>query len=262
VPTLEARGIALAWEERGEGQAALLIHETATTRAAWEPVAESLSERARAVTYDRRGWGGSTAPEGYLRTTVEEQSEDAAVLVESIGAPTVIAGAGAGAVVALDLLLRRPALVSGAVLIEPSLLQLLPIATEALSDDRRRLEGAAADGHRVVELYLSGGLPALGPGVARLPEELTAEAVRTESSVIAELGMTSGWTMPLPRLAAAERPSLIVTAPSTPPLLRDAAAALEGRLSGSSAREVDSGDLPPHLGSPGEVGDLILEISR
>ena len=39
------------------------------------------------------------------------------------------------------------------------------MATEALSDDRRRLEVAAAGaGEDVIDLYLSGGLQALGAG--------------------------------------------------------------------------------------------------
>src|SRR5438874_190025 len=147
MPALEARGVELAWKEQGEGAPIVLIHETAATGAAWDPVANAIAEEARAISYDRRGWGNSTAPDGYERTTIEEQSEDAAVLVEKIGAPAVLSGAGAGAVIALDLLLRRPDLVAGAVLVEPLLLQLLPIATEALSEDRRQLEGAAADSH-------------------------------------------------------------------------------------------------------------------
>ena len=73
----------------------------------------ALSEGARAISYDRRGWGGSSAPDGYRRTTVEEQSEDAAALIESAAeAPAVVCGAGLGAVIALDLLLRRPDLAS------------------------------------------------------------------------------------------------------------------------------------------------------
>ena len=45
--------------------------------------------------------------------------------------------------------------------------------------------------------------------------------------------------MPLLRLARRERPSLIVTAPSTPPSLREAAKALGARLAGSEPRELD-----------------------
>jgi pimeloyl-ACP methyl ester carboxylesterase len=262
MPTLQARGVEIAWSERGDGAPVVLIHETAASSAVWEPVAAELGERARAIAYDRRGWGGSSAPDDYRRTTVEEQSEDAATLIEAVGAgPAVVCGAGLGAVIALDLLLRRRDAVSGTLLIEPPVLQLLPVATEALSDDRGRLEAAAAERRDVIDLYLSGGLPALGPGVARLPEQVSAAARRSPGSVIAELGIAAGWRTPLPRLAAAERPSAIVTAPSTPSLLRDASAELARRLGASSAREVHSGDQPPHLGAPGEIAELAVELS-
>lgn len=263
MPTLEARGVEIAWSERGDGSPVLLIHETAATGSIWEPVAGSVSERSRAIFYDRRGWGRSSAPEDYRRTMVEEQSEDAVALIERVaGEPTVVCGAGLGAVIGLDLLLRRADAVSAAVLIEPPLLQLLPEATQALSDDRRRLEGAAATGDDVIELYLSGGLPALGAGAGRLPESMATAARERPWSVMAELGIASGWRAPPSRLAAAERPSAIVTAASTPPLLRDASTALAGRLARSSSREVDSGARAPHVGAAEQVATLLLELSR
>jgi pimeloyl-ACP methyl ester carboxylesterase len=263
MPTLEARGVEIAWSERGEGRAVLVVHETAASAAVWEPVTEAVAARARAISYDRRGWGHSSAPEDYRRTTVEEQSEDAVALLESTrAAPAVICGAGVGAMVGLDLLLRRPDLVAAIVLVEPPVLQLIPTATEALSADRRRLEIAAGTGEDLIELYLSGGLPSLGAEVSRLPEEATAAARERPASVIAELGIATGWRAPLPRLAAAERSSAVVTAPSTPPLLRDASVALAGRLAHCSAREVDSGATAPHLGAADEIAALALEISR
>jgi pimeloyl-ACP methyl ester carboxylesterase len=262
MPTIEVRGVELAWSEHGEGAPILLIHETAVTGAVWDAVADALGERARAIAYDRRGWGASSTPEDYRRTTIEEQSEDAVVLLESVaGSPAVVCGAGEGAVVALDLLLRRPDLVAGAVLIEPPLLQLLPFATEALSDDRRRLEGALGNGERVVDLYLSGALPALGPGVSRLPDEVAAAGRERPRSTIAELGMHAGWRTPLPALAQAARPSAIVTATSTPPLLRDASLALGQRLKPSAMHDLDAGQLPPHLGAAPEVAEIALRIT-
>jgi pimeloyl-ACP methyl ester carboxylesterase len=263
MPTLEARGIEIAWSERGEGRSFLLIHETATTASVWDAVAEALDADARVLTYDRRGWGESTAPDDYRRTTVEEQSEDAVSVLESTeAAPAVIVGAGVGAILALDFLLRRPDLVVATLLVEPPVLQLLPMATEALSDDRRRLEAAATSGENAIELYLSGGLPTLGAEVSRLPEELVAPARERPASVIAEMGIATAWPTPLPRLATAERPSTIVTAPSTPPLLREAAAALTGRLAGATAREVDSGTAPPHVGAAEAVAAIALELTQ
>jgi hypothetical protein len=152
--------------------------------------------------------------------------------------------------------------VAAAVLIEPTLLQLTPAATEALSQDRRRLEIAAGNRENVIDVYLAGGLPALGPGVARTPEVTAADARERPGSVVAELGIPAGWRMPLPRLARADRPSTIVTAESTPLLLRDAARALGGRLAQTSEREVSSAAAPPHVGAPAEVASIVAEISQ
>jgi pimeloyl-ACP methyl ester carboxylesterase len=262
VPTLEARGVEIAWSERGHGSPVLLIHETAATGAVWEPLAEALAKQFRAIAYDRRGWGGSSQPEDYRRTTIEEQSEDAAALLEAAGdGPAVVCGAGLGAVIALDLLLRRSEVVSAAVLIEPTLLQVTPLATEALSEDRHRIEIAAGNRENVIDVFLSGGLPALGPGVTRMPEATAAAARERPGSVLAELGIPAGWRMPLPRLERADRPSAIVTAASTPPLLHEAAQGLGARLAQTSGREVDSPEAPPHLGAPAEVASVVAEVS-
>src|SRR5262249_15031572 len=158
-------------------------------------VSAAIGEKARAIGYDRRGWGESSAPDGYRRTTVEEQSEDAAALIETLSLGEVlVCGAGLGAVIALDLLLRRPELILGAVLIEPPLLQLLPAATESLSADRRAPEAAAGEGREaIVQLYLSGALGALAAGAARLPEGLTRPARERPISLIAELGAVPAW---------------------------------------------------------------------
>jgi pimeloyl-ACP methyl ester carboxylesterase len=262
MPILEARGVEIAWSERGEGSPVLLIHETAATGSSWDPLAEALSTQFRAISYDRRGWGASSEPEEYRRTTIEEQSEDAAALIEAVAdGPAVVCGAGLGAVIALDLLLRRSELAAAAVLIEPILLQLTPLATEALSEDRHRIEIAAGARENVIDVFLAGGLPALGAGVERLPDETAAAARDRPRSVMAEMGIAAGWRMPLPRLTSADRPSAIVTAASTPPLLREASQSLGARLGQTSEREVNSPQLPPHLGAAAEIAAIVAEVS-
>jgi pimeloyl-ACP methyl ester carboxylesterase len=262
MPTLEACGIEIAWSERGQGSTVVLVHETAATGSVWGPLVEALAQELRVVAYDRRGWGETSQPDDYRRTTVEEQSEDAAALIEATAEePVVLCGAGVGAVIALDLLLRRAELVSAAVLIEPPVLQLIPVATEALSQDRRRLEVAAGNRESVIDVYVSGGLPALGPGVARTPGETAAAARRRPASVMAELGIPAAWRMPLAGLASADRPSTVITAESTPSLLREASSALTARLAEASAREVNSPQAPPHVGAPAEVASVVAELS-
>lgn len=264
MPTLRARGVELSWSESGEGTPVLLIHETATDSGAWMPLAREIARAGRAIAYDRRGWGRSSAPEGYRRTTIEEQSEDAAALIEAAGAaPATLCGAGVGAVIALDLLLRRPELVTAAVIIEPPLLALLPDATEMLSQDRAAIEVAV--GERGIEgavgLYLAGGLAALGAGAGRLPPALTFGARERPISVFAEIAAPIAWSMPLVRLAEAPRPARILTSPSTPHLLREAAGALAARLAGAESATIEVERLPPHLGAPDRVAELSLAIA-
>ena len=60
------------------------------------------------MTYDRRGYGGSGAPEPYERTTIHEQAEDLAALVAALGAAGAVGvGADLGALVVLDVLRRH-----------------------------------------------------------------------------------------------------------------------------------------------------------
>jgi len=259
---LEARGVELAWESRGDGPAIVLVHETAATSAAWQRVADGAGLiGARAILYDRRGWGASSAPDEYRRTTVEEQSEDLAELIEAAvpGSAAIACGAGLGGVIALDLLLRRPELLAAAVLVEPQLPGLVPEATEALSDDQEAIAKAVHEGGvgAVVDLYLAGRLGGLGPGAARLPAEIAQAARERPGSLVAELGAAAGWTMPLRRLADAQRPVAILSSADTPPSLRAAAEALESRLPDVDSQRLPSTG-PPHLTAGESVAGAAL----
>ncbi|MEA2421871.1 MAG: hypothetical protein QOF55_970, partial [Thermoleophilaceae bacterium] len=68
--TVEGGGVALAYDERGDGPPAVLVHGTATDRSVWRETVEALGEGARAIAYDRRAYGDSGAPEPYGGTTV------------------------------------------------------------------------------------------------------------------------------------------------------------------------------------------------
>jgi pimeloyl-ACP methyl ester carboxylesterase len=112
--------------------------------AALEPPA---SVGGRVIAYDRRGHGGSDAPEPYLRATVQEHGEDLVALVETLAAaPAVLVGEDVGALVVLDVVLRHPAVARAAVLVDPPAYQFVAEATEALSEDRAALEEAVRAG--------------------------------------------------------------------------------------------------------------------
>lgn len=257
-----AHGVDLAHWERGSGPGVLFIHETATGAEVWRALAEALGQGVRSIAYDRRGWGRSEVPPSYARTTVEEQSEDAAGLLEALGVGrALLCGAGLGAVVALDLVLRRPDLTGGAVLIEPPLLALVAEATEGLSADRVAIEEALREGgpEAALDLYLAGGLPFLGPGAERIPAEVSSVASERPLSLFAELGAVPSWSLRPAELGAVEVPTKIVVSPSTPQPLSTAAVELSGRLRGSEVVEL-GGEGLPHLSAASELAPLLAEL--
>jgi pimeloyl-ACP methyl ester carboxylesterase len=214
------------------------------------------------IRHDRRGWGDSGAPEGYRRTTVTEQAEDAAVLVERLAeGPALICGAGLGAVAALDLALRRPDLCSGAVLIEPPLLAFLPDATEGLSSDRAAVEEAVRSGgpEAALNRYLSGRLPYLGAGAGRLPAEIAAAARERPHSLFAELAAVAEWEIRPLALLECEVAVGVVVAASTPLVLRRAADELTARLGLARTTRL-GGDGLPHITAAPELARVLADF--
>jgi pimeloyl-ACP methyl ester carboxylesterase len=135
---VEGAGVELAvtYESAPAGPATVLVHGMGGRA----PAALAALD-GRVVVYDRRGYGRSGAPEPYVRTTVSEHAEDLAALVRALDAvPAILVGADFGALVALDVLLRHPAIARGAVLVDPPAYMFVAEATEALSEQRAALE--------------------------------------------------------------------------------------------------------------------------
>jgi pimeloyl-ACP methyl ester carboxylesterase len=146
MPTVEGAGVELAYEDSGmHPPTTLVVHGMASSAAAAAGLRAALA--GRVIAHDRRGYGGSGAPEPYAATTVQEQGEDAAALLAALGvARARIVGLGFGALVALDLLVRRPELVEAAVLSDAPLYAFVPAANEDLAAQRAMLEDALRQG--------------------------------------------------------------------------------------------------------------------
>ena len=140
MPSAAGAGVQIHYFSAGEGQPVLAIHDIGGSGELLTAELEPLAQRTRLIGYDRRGYGASEAPDPYLATTVTEQSEDAAALLLGLGAsPALLVGVGFGALIALDLSLRRPELVRGALLLQHSLvLHGGDAATTAIVGCRRR----------------------------------------------------------------------------------------------------------------------------
>jgi pimeloyl-ACP methyl ester carboxylesterase len=233
MPEIEGAGVALHYSERGSGQPLLVIHGLASDADAW---ARRLDEFAaagfRALAFDRRGYGASGAPEVYAATTVQEQAEDAAAVLERLDAvPALLVGAGFGALVALELLVRRPGLAVGAVLLDLPLFAFVPAATEALAAQRELLEDALREGGPEAALRAW-----LGEGAS-----VPARASTWVRGFFADYAGQSSWSPSRRELRAVGVPVALVTSPGAAVVVvaaADAAAALVPR-----AVRSDDGDV-------------------
>lgn len=117
LPAAAGDAVSLPWQAEGQGPTVLLVHGTAA--ALWGELPRRLAGFARAVTYDRRGFGRSSAPPA---TTLPVHADDAAALLRALGGgPAVLVGWSIGGVIALEVAARFPELVRALVLLEPPL---------------------------------------------------------------------------------------------------------------------------------------------
>lgn len=108
-----ADGSDLYHEEAGEGVPILLIHPSGATASTWGSAVEELARIGRVITYDRRGYARSG---GEPVRRVSTHATDAAVLLESLeAAPAVVVGTSSGAMIAVELAVRRPDLVQAVI---------------------------------------------------------------------------------------------------------------------------------------------------
>ena len=105
----------------GSGPTMLFIHGTGGDASAWSTVRARLADRFATVAYDRRAHSRNRAPYPTPADAEAAHASDAAALIERYGAPACVVGWSRGALVALELGLRQPALVDKLILFEPPL---------------------------------------------------------------------------------------------------------------------------------------------
>jgi esterase len=215
-------GVRLHHEEHGSGAPILCIHGGGSSAAMWADAIEELAKLGRVIAYDRRGCARSERPEPYERTTVAEQADDAAALLDALEAtPAVVIGRSYGGAVAIDLALRYPDRVRALALLEGDALGLSPTGlewTRAIADRLR--EVAAQDGSDAVYEALIGEV--LGEGAwDSFPDEARRVLTQNGPALLAELRYVDE---PMPDAAAfttIDKPTLLVAASDSPPEQRD-----------------------------------------
>jgi len=136
-------GTTLYYEKEGAGTAVLFIAGSTGDAGNFTRAAHLLADEFTVVTYDRRGNSRSPRPSGWTTTSVGEQAEDAAALIEALDlAPAAVFGASAGGPIALDLMIRHPQFVRVGILQEPAIFSVLRDPEAALAPRRALIQEA------------------------------------------------------------------------------------------------------------------------
>lgn len=199
-------GSNLYYEVRGSGPTLLLIHGTGGDAGLFEEAADLLADDFTVVAYDRRGNGRSPRPPSRPAPSVQQHADDAAVLVRGLGlAPVAVYGHNAGGSTVLELLIRHPALLRGAVVHEAPLVTVLEDPGAAMAYLDVALREAGGGTRAMYTAFVRAQEPALWDGVhPRTRERLLANAERftaEEAEVFAgyrpDEVLLSGKTVPL-----------------------------------------------------------------
>jgi esterase len=241
MPTVRANGVSLHYEEQGVGAPILCIHGTGSSSALWHDAAAELAVRGRAIVYDRRGFGRSERPEPLL-IDVGQQADDAAGLIEALGAaPAIAIGRSHGGEIAVDLALRYPDQVRALALLEGGGLSLSPALTAWVAElDEQIFAAAAADIDAVGETLLR---VVLGDeGWEGLPEPVRRVFTENGPAIVAE-ERGGPLDVSAERLGTIAHPTLVVAARDSPPPLADATALVAAAMPAARVEWVDGGHL-------------------
>lgn len=210
MPELTVNGVSLYFEEHGSGEPIVCLHGSGSSAAFWTDAANVLATHGRTIIYDRRGFSRSERPEPYA-TNVHEQADDAAALIDALGAsPAIVIGRSYGGSVAIDLALRYPERVRALALLEGDAPALSTEATAWLEELADKVFAAAeADGRTVAETVIVA--VAGRQAWLSLSEEARDIFTANGPAIVAEL--RGGFPeVGVAQLATIDRPTLLVAA--------------------------------------------------
>lgn len=122
---IDVNDVRLHYDVVGEGPPLVFVHGMCGRGAVWAGQVERLADEFTCVTYDRRGHGSSS--DAGVPHSVPLHGDDFAALVKALDLPRVVyVGSSGGARVGVDVVLRHPELLAGAVLSEPPVFSLDP----------------------------------------------------------------------------------------------------------------------------------------
>jgi len=226
VATARVNDLDLYYEDRGEGPSLLGLHGTPSSALLWREAATKLASLGRCIIYDRRGFGQSARPDPFDSVDLDDEVDDATVLLKKLGAaPAIVIGRSTGGLIAVALALASPESVRALVLLEPALFSIDEEATQWAAKLREAiLTKAAEDPAQAAEAVLR---LALGDETwESLPSALQQIFASGSPALLAEIrgvGLDLSehpFAPTLDDLGSIDRPTLLVSAEDSPEALQ------------------------------------------
>lgn len=133
MPVIKVNDIHIEYESAGSGHPLVLVSPLGYGRWYWHKIIPPLAEHFRVISFDNRGTGGTDKPEGPY--SVPMMAKDTLGLIDHLGVlETHIIGHSLGGFIAQEVIVKRPALISKAVLASTSYggMNIIPITPEAM----------------------------------------------------------------------------------------------------------------------------------
>lgn len=249
----------LATEVVGTGDPVVFLHANVCDRRMWRTEIEAVGHVGRAITYDRRGFGGT-------RAEIEDHSPvaDLMAVLDAVAGevPAILVGCSQGGKIAIDAVLQDPSRVRALVLIAPGVGGAPPpVYPSGVSDilAAQRAAGDEGDLDRVnairARLWLDGPLAAEGrvAGKARqLFLDMNGIVLRAPP-VGAELDQPPAF----PRLDEITVPTLIIWGDLDFPHIQDRCRRMVSLLPDARGHEMAGVAHLPSLERPAETAALV-----
>ena len=263
---IDANDTQLYYEKRGSGPSVVFVAGATRDASHFAEVAELLADEFTTIVYDRRGNSRSPRPENWTATSLDEQSDDVAALLDATGcAPAVAVGTSAGALIVGNLMLTRPDVLRGAILHEPPLFWTSAESEAALAHIGQLIgEGFAAGGP---DAALNNFFPfAMGEaGFAAIPDEHYARFRQNAEVFLTIESPAFAWRPDSDELRRVPVPAVVMAGVEEPTALHRAYL-VEGShwladALGAPYRQVVDGH-GPYYSSPAAFADQLRETLR
>lgn len=214
-----ADGTTIVFDRYGEGKPLILIGGASYDRSAIAGVAEAIADDLLAITYDRRGRGGSTNEDAEFAR--ERELEDLEALIDQVGGSVSVFGHSSGGVLALEAAMQGMPIERLVVYEPPYMLEgTRPLPPTDLVDRLRALIREDRRDDAIVVFYTEAvGLPAAKiDGMRATPVwgRLTALA----HTLPYDTAVYSDYRLPSDRLATLRVPTLAIDGNESFPWVR------------------------------------------